>query len=74
MNIKFIINIAQIVISAFLVAVILLQARGSGLGAAFGGDNMIFRTKRGIEKILHYITIGLAAAFLGLSLALIFVK
>jgi len=72
MNWKLIINILQIVVSALFIGTVLLQARGSGLGAAWGGDNMIFRTKRGIEKSLHYISIVLAIIFLGLSLALIF--
>lgn len=74
MNLNLIINIVQIVIAIILVAVVLLQARGSGLGAAFGGDNMVFRTKRGIEKSLHIITIVLAVLFLGLSLSLVFIK
>lgn len=73
MNLKLIINIVQIVISALLVVTILLQARGTGLGAAFGGEGMIFRTKRGVEKILHISSVVLAVIFLGLSLALIFV-
>ncbi|PIR66579.1 MAG: preprotein translocase subunit SecG [Parcubacteria group bacterium CG10_big_fil_rev_8_21_14_0_10_36_14] len=74
MNVKFIINIVQIVLAIFLIIAIILQARGSGLGSAFGGDNMVFRTKRGVEKILHTITIVLAIIFLGLSLGLIFIK
>ena len=73
MNLKFIINIAQIAVSVLFIAAILLQARGTGLGAAFGGEGMIFRTKRGVEKILHIVSIILAVIFLGLSLALIFV-
>ncbi|MFA5133558.1 MAG: preprotein translocase subunit SecG [Patescibacteria group bacterium] len=73
MNLRLIINILQIVVSFVFIVSILLQARGSGLGAAWGGDSMIFRTKRGIEKTLHYISIVLAVIFLGLSLALIFI-
>lgn len=73
MNLKLVINIAQIVVSIFLIISILLQARGTGLGAAFGGEGMIFRTKRGIEKILHISSVILAAIFLILSLVLIFV-
>ena len=73
MNPKLIINIVQIVISFLLIISIVLQARGSGLGSAFGGESMVFRTKRGIEKILHTTSIILAVIFLGLSLALIFV-
>ena len=55
----------QIALSILLVAVILLQQRGSGLGAAFGGSSDVFRTKRGVEKILHYATIGLSLLFFG---------
>lgn len=56
-------SIIQIVVSALLVTAILLQQRGSGLGAAFGGAGDVFRTKRGIEKSLFYATIGLSALF-----------
>lgn len=73
MNLKLIINILQIVISALLIVSILLQARGTGLGSAFGGEGMIFRTKRGVEKILHTSSVVLAIIFLGLSLTLIFI-
>ncbi|MFA6131002.1 MAG: preprotein translocase subunit SecG [Patescibacteria group bacterium] len=64
-----ILNIFQCLLSALLVAAILLQARGSGLGAAFGGEGNVFRTKRGIEKKLHMATIILAILFFGISLA-----
>ena len=53
----------QILLSILLVAAILLQQRGSGLGAAFGGAGEVFRTKRGIEKGLFYATIGLSVLF-----------
>jgi len=68
------ITIAQIAVSVLLMASILLQQRGVGLGAAFGGDGAAFRTKRGLEKGLFYATIVLAALFLGLGLALIIVS
>lgn len=42
----------QIVLSIALMITILLQNRGSGLSAAFGGDFSGFYTKRGIEKFL----------------------
>jgi len=44
--------IAQIFLSIFLVVCILLQAQGSGLGAAWGGGGETFHTRRGIEKIV----------------------
>lgn len=64
-------NIAQIAVSVLLVTAILLQAQGSGLGAAFGGDGNAYRTKRGVEKVLFRSTIVLAVAFFGLAIATI---
>ncbi|MBD3359854.1 MAG: preprotein translocase subunit SecG [Candidatus Buchananbacteria bacterium] len=63
-----IVNIIQIIISIILIAVILLQQRGTGLGAAFGGEGNIYRTKRGLEKSLHIVTIILVIIFLGTAL------
>ena len=45
-------NILQIIFAVVLTAAILLQARGSGLGNAFGGGGNIYRTKRGAEQLL----------------------
>ncbi|GAH14881.1 unnamed protein product, partial [marine sediment metagenome] len=44
-------NVAQIVLSIALVAVILLQVRGGGLGGIFGQPDTVYRTKRGVERI-----------------------
>lgn len=57
-------NLIQIVISAALIILILLQTKGSGLGGLFGGsDSSIYTTRRGVEKTLFSFTIGLAVAF-----------
>ena len=69
MNTELILNIAQIVLAVLLVAAILLQARGTGLGAAFGGGGNVYRTKRGAEKKLFQLTIVIAILFFGVSLA-----
>lgn len=58
---------AHIVVAVLLIAAILLQNRGAGLGQTFGGDSAIFRTKRGLEKRLHQATILLAVLFLTLA-------
>lgn len=55
--------IIQILLSALLVGAILLQQRGTGLGSSFGGEGNVFRTKRGLEKSLFYLSIGLAVLF-----------
>ena len=58
----------QLALSILLVAAVLLQQTGSGMGGAFGGDNFSagFHTRRGVEKMLFNATIVLAVLF-GLS-------
>lgn len=53
----------QIVLSVVLIAIILIQQRGSGAGGAFGGGGAITYKKRGIEKTLSQITVVLAVLF-----------
>lgn len=67
-------TIFQILTSLALIAVILLQAQGAGLGTIFGGGGEEYRSKRGIEKVLFYATIALSVIFLGLSLVGVAVK
>ncbi len=64
-----ILNVSQLALAAILVACILLQARGAGLGASFGGEGNVYRTKRGVEKRLFQATIVFAILFFGVSLA-----
>jgi preprotein translocase subunit SecG len=59
----------QIIVSIALMASILLQARGAGLSAAFGGDSSVYRSRRGIEKRLFQFTIVLATLFVIFSVA-----
>ena len=59
---------AQIVVSILIVVAILLQPRGMGLGAAFGGEGTLYYTRRGLERVLFYATIVLIAIFVGLAL------
>lgn len=68
-----IIQFAQIISAVLLVIVILMQNKGAGMGAAFGGDSSVQRSKRGAEKTLFTATIVLAVLFLGLSLVLVFI-
>ena len=68
-NIRLILNIAQVAISVLLVTAVLLQQRGTGLGATFGGEGNIYRTKRGLEKGLFIVTIVLSILFFGAAFA-----
>lgn len=63
-----VIFIAQIIVSALLVTAILLQHRGSGLSAVFGGTGGVYRTKRGIEKAIFYATIILVILFVAIGI------
>lgn len=60
-------EIAQIVISVTLIVCILLQARGAGLGSVFGGTGQVFKTRRGIDKLLFNATVAFAALFVVIS-------
>ena len=69
MSIQTTLNIAQILISIMLVALVILQAKGSGFGASLGGSSgSVFRTRRGVEKTLFQMTVALVAVFLFVSL------
>ena len=46
-----ILTIVQIILSILLIVAILLQQRGSGLGATFGGDNSIVRSKEALKRV-----------------------
>jgi len=67
MSISFYSNVIQIIISVALVALILVQSKGSGVGSVFGGDSSIHKTRRGVEKTMHQATIWLSLAFFAVS-------
>jgi protein translocase SecG subunit len=61
--------VALLVTAAGLIASILMQSRGSGLGATFGGgDASSFRTRRGVEQRLYQFTIALSVLFVAVSM------
>ena len=66
-----VVNVFQILIALVLIAAVLMQAKGAGLGNIFGGGGggETFRTRRGIERVLFRGTIALIVVFVGLSIA-----
>ncbi|HPK27154.1 MAG TPA: preprotein translocase subunit SecG, partial [Anaerolineaceae bacterium] len=63
------INIAIIITSIALIASILLQSKGIGLGSLSGGDTGgVYTKRRGVDRILFFITIGMAVLFVILAL------
>lgn len=61
-------NIVQIIVSIALIAIILLQGKKGGVGGLLGGDSGVYRTRRGLEKTLHNLTIILVVTFFITSL------
>lgn len=62
--------IAQVVISVVLITLVLLQERGGGMGAIFGGGaGAPYQTRRGLEKGIFWGTIIAAVIFAALAIA-----
>lgn len=61
--------LAHAIVSSALIASILLQKQGSGLGGILGGSAENYYTRRGFTKSLFYVSIGLGTLFLGLGAA-----
>jgi preprotein translocase subunit SecG len=64
------IQIIQIILCIAVIVFILLQARGAGLGSAFGGTSAgsVFKTRRGVERLVFNITIVFVVLFAIVSL------
>lgn len=54
----------QIIIDIILIAAILLQSRGTGLSATWGGGSESYQSRRGVEKTLFAATIIFTILFL----------
>lgn len=67
-------NIGLIITSVALIASVILQSKGAGLGGLTGADTGgVFSARRGIEKTLFRVTIGLSVLFFGLAIASVIV-
>lgn len=67
-------NIALIITSIALIISVILQSKGAGLGGLTGADTGgVFTARRGIEKTLFRITIGLSVLFFILAIASVIV-
>lgn len=65
---------ALIILSIALIASVILQSKGAGLGGLTGADTGgIFTARRGIEKTLFRVTIVLAVLFFILAMVTVLV-
>ncbi len=68
-------DIALIITSIALIASVILQSKGAGLGGFMGGDSGgIYTARRGIEKVLFRITIILSVLFFVLAVVSVIVS
>ena len=71
---KNVLDIALIITSVGLIAGVILQSKGAGLGGLTGADTGgVFTARRGIERVLFWVTIALAVIFFILVFAVILV-
>ncbi|RJP46526.1 MAG: preprotein translocase subunit SecG [Anaerolineaceae bacterium] len=65
-------QIGLIITSVALIASVILQSKGAGLGGLTGADTgSVFTARRGIERTLFWVTIALSVLFFVLAIALI---
>lgn len=63
----------QIIWSIALIVLVLLQARSSGAGAAFGGTTAFATERRGAEKVLFRLTVITIILFVGNAVAILLI-
>lgn len=69
-----ILDTALIITSVGLILSVILQSKGAGLGGLTGADTGgVFTARRGIERVLFWVTIGLSVVFFGLVIAIIII-
>ena len=68
-------DIALIITSIALIASVILQSKGAGLGGLTGADTGgIFTARRGVEKLLFRVTIGLSFLFFILAMIAVIIN
>lgn len=61
-------GIFQIIIGILLICFVILQQRGSGMGALGGLSSQFYGTRRGFEKTIFILTLILGALFIALAI------
>jgi preprotein translocase subunit SecG len=75
MTIETYMDIGLIIISVLLIASVILQSKGAGLGGLSGADTgSVFTARRGVERTLFRLTIALSAIFFILVIALLIIN
>jgi len=65
-------DISLIITSVGLVISVIMQSKGAGLGGLTGSDaSSVFTARRGIERVLFWVTIVLSVIFFALAIAIV---
>jgi preprotein translocase subunit SecG len=72
MNLEDTLALASILVSIALIAIILLQVKGEGVGGLQSGS--FVRTRRGLEKTLFQLTIFLSVLWLGIAALAVYTR
>lgn len=70
----FLIQIIQVIISIILVGLVLIQGKGTGLSSAISGSIAFYGSRRGIEKVILFLTIFIGLGLVVNSFLLIFLS
>jgi preprotein translocase subunit SecG len=72
MDVEDALSVAAILVSIALIAIILLQVKGEGVGGLQSGS--FVRTRRGLEKTLFQLTIVLSVVWIGVCALAVYVR
>lgn len=72
MELEDFLSVAAILVSIALVAIILLQAKGEGVGGLQSGS--FVRTRRGLEKNLFQLTIALSILWIAIAALAVYIR
>jgi preprotein translocase subunit SecG len=68
-------DIALIITAVGLILSVILQSKGAGLGGLTGADTGgVFTARRGIERVLFWVTIVLSVIFFALVITSLFIS
>lgn len=73
-NIRNILTFILIGVDVLLILTILMQQREGGLSTVFGGEGNVYRSRRGLARGIHFMTVALAVVFVGLSVVVLFLS
>ena len=61
-------QVVQLILAIMVISAVLVQVRNSGMGSSLGGsDSSFFHARRGLDRLMFNLTIGLSILFFAVS-------